>query len=207
MKKVTIIDYGAGNIHSVFSAFSKVSQYNIEVVSSSAKLTATDYLILPGVGAFDKPMEFFALNPEFKVYILAHIKSGKPFLGVCVGMQILGDIGHENKLTSGLGLIAGEVKKFSANLPIKVPHIGWNNLLVKQDVLNGFNYKKFHQKDFYFVHSYYFACQNKINVIAECDYGNKFPAILVAENIIATQFHPEKSGINGLSFLTEFLNL
>ncbi len=207
MKKVSIIDYGAGNIHSVYSALKKISTYKIEVITEQSSLTVSDYIILPGVGAFVKPIEFFAANPEFKEYIFSHIAAGKPFLGICVGMQILADKGYENVVSNGLGLISGEVKKFSKTTNLRIPHIGWNNISIRRDIGNGFAVQKFAQKDFYFVHSYYFSCQNEDNVIADCAYGNLFPAIIAADNIIATQFHPEKSGVNGLNFLKEFLTL
>jgi glutamine amidotransferase len=207
MKKIAILDYGAGNIHSVYSAFSKVSSHKISIISQLSQLAKTDYLVLPGVGAYEKPMKFFASNPEFKSFLLDHIKSGKPFLGICVGMQILADQGWENGLKEGLGLIAGEVKKFSSKLKVRIPHMGWNNILLKRDIDSKFNLEQFAEKDFYFVHSYYFSCKNDNNVIAECSYGNLFPAIIADNNVIATQFHPEKSGVNGLNFINEYLKL
>ena len=133
------------------------------------------------------------------------IKAQIPFLGICVGMQVLADVGYENDAIVGLGWIPGEVRHIpQSNLVI--PHMGWNNIQVenhKAEINKDFSC--FDNKDFYFVHSYYFDCAMAGHRIANVEYGISFPAIIARDNIIATQFHPEKSGENGLDFLKCFL--
>jgi len=207
MKKIVIIDYGAGNIRSVLNAVRKVADCEAVVASKASDLVEASHVILPGVGAFDKAMRNLKLEPEILEFIKKHIADGKPFLGVCVGMQVLASFGYENGKVAGFDLIPGEVLKFEDSHELRVPHMGWNNIEIKRSECGKFPVEKFANRDFYFVHSFYFSCKNAEDVVAETNYGVSFPAIIAKDNIIATQFHPEKSGENGLEFLKEFLSL
>jgi len=207
MDKIVIIDYGAGNIRSVLNAIKRVSGKDAVVVNSAKDICSASHMILPGVGAFDKAMANLNKEPEILEFIKNHINSGKPFLGVCVGMQVLASLGYENGEVLGLDFISGEVTKFPEAAGLKIPHMGWNEVSVLQDKVGNFNCKKFDKQDFYFVHSFYFSCKDQKDIVAKATYNIAFPAIIAKENVVATQFHPEKSGENGLEFYKEFLSL
>ncbi len=203
---VAIINYGMGNLASVKRAVEEQG-FQPFITDSPFLLSGASHLILPGVGSFDKAME--NLN---KLGFVAEIKkqaleNKKPFLGICLGMQLLADVGYEGKETKGLGLIKGEIKKLSgclANEPL--PHVGWNKLdLVKFNPL-------FHGietgKDFYFVHSYHFIPKDEAVVLAKTPYclkGEGFVSVIGKGNILGVQFHPEKSQKLGLQLLNNFL--
>lgn len=208
MKKILIIDFGAGNIHSIKNAVAQiVGEENIVIVEQVSDFVAASHIILPGVGAFDRAMYNLKERKNLIGKLSEEVINNKvPLLGICIGMQVLADIGYENKTISGLGWISGEVKPLPTENLI-VPHMGWNNINI---INNKDIYKKFScfdKKDFYFVHSYYFDCMKSDNIIAEVKYGILLPAIIAVDNIIATQFHPEKSGENGLEFLKIFLQV
>jgi len=205
--KITVIDYGAGNVKSVINALSLVKSDDAQIILSSkiSDLKSAHHLILPGVGAFGdcmnglKSIEGFL--PELRKQVLVE---KKPFLGVCVGMQVLASIGHEDGGHVGLGFINGVVEKISGE-NLKVPHMGWNNISIKaskhevlKDIQDG--------EHFYFANSFHFISQNENNVLAQVEYGAKLTAIIGKENILGAQFHPEKSGEAGLRFLKNFLN-
>ncbi|MFH1835505.1 MAG: imidazole glycerol phosphate synthase subunit HisH [Methanobacteriota archaeon] len=195
---VAIIDYGAGNIRSIENAFKTI---NVETVlaSSEKQLTDSSHIVLPGVGAFGDAMENLNgfINP-----IKDNISSGKPFLGVCLGIQLILEKSEESPGAQGLGLFKGTCKRFPNDE--KVPHMGWNTVKKVADtlLLKGINDESF----FYFVHSYYSQpTENKI-VAGETTYGRKtFPSIISSGKIHATQFHPEKSGEQGLKILKNFI--
>jgi len=195
--KILIIDYGAGNLRSVANAF-RILRVNTEIVKSnniSGVLPAQfDAVVLPGVGNF----EVLAEALKGKEEIFKNLK--KPFLGICLGLQILLDGSEEAENARGLGIIKGKNIKFRN---LKVPHIGWNeiNVLKPHPVLSGLS-----NKFFYFVHSYYASPKSNVYVAAACNYGVDFPAVLIKENFISTQFHPEKSGESGIKFLKNFVN-
>ena len=207
--KLTIIDYGAGNVESVFNALKTVSSNNdIEIIISNkiSDLKSSNYFLLPGVGAFGDCMQGLR-NIEGFVSELRNqvLNFKKPFLAICVGMQVLASIGFENGEHQGLNFINGRVEKIiEPNL--KVPHMGWNNLVVKnnkhpilKNIGNG--------NDLYFANSFHFICQNDNNLLAYAEYGNtKISAVIAKDNIVGAQFHPEKSGEIGLQFLNNFLN-
>ena len=205
--KIVIINYNSGNIRSVFNAISSIKTPNQEVLISQNPKDLKDatHIILPGVGAYKDCMrgllEVAGMVEEIKI----QIKNKKPFLGICVGMQLLSDFGYEDGKSAGLGLILGEVKKInSENGSLKIPHIGWNELeIVKNhEILNGIKAGD----HVYFVHSYLFETKDSKNVIAQVSYGvNKINAIIAKDNIIATQFHPEKSADAGVRFLKNFI--
>ena len=203
VKSVVIIDFGAGNIRSIYNAFNNFPHLNIKVVDSYRSFKDSDYIILPGVGAFDSAMNKLSKKEGVVDALLEQlVVKKKNFLGICVGMQLLADIGYENKKTQGLGVVRGEVNSFPKGpgcLP--VPHMGWNNI----NIIKG-NFKKFDMKDFYFVHSYFFALKDQASIIATTNYGIDFPCIIEKENILATQFHPEKSGKQGVEFLKFFID-
>jgi glutamine amidotransferase len=204
--KITVIDYGAGNLFSVVNSLRLVVP-NCEIIISNSPedLRSSDRIILPGVGAFADCIAGLNSVPglikEIKSQILV---KKKPFLGICVGMQVLATVGFENGQHQGLGLINGEVKRIPESSEFKVPHMGWNNISVKNshpilsEIADG--------EHFYFANSYRFICQDLNHVLAEVDYGVKINAVIAKDNIIAAQFHPEKSGEVGLRFLKNFLS-
>jgi len=205
--KTVIIDYGAGNVESVLNALSFVKNNEKFLVSNKpSDIRAANHIILPGVGAFGDCMDGLksveGLLPEIRKQVLVE---KKPFLGICVGMQVLASIGYENGEHQGLGFINGKVEKITAQEGLKIPHMGWNEIMLKpnkhqalKDVKNG--------EHFYFANSYHFICQNENNVLAQVEYGSKLNAIIAKENILGIQFHPEKSGEAGLLILKNFLN-
>ena len=195
MKKIAIIDFGAGNLRSIFNALEGLPNVKAEVTQSRSMLEAADFIVMPGVGAFNKVMENLR-NIDGLIDSLYEqvIGKKKQFLGICIGMQMLANHGYENGEAEGLSFIDGEVRKIPRqDSSLLLPHMGWNNIVVTgQDLV------EFDNKDFYFVHSYYFDTKDKLDVVAYCDYGIKIPCILRKENILATQFHPEKSGAQGV---------
>ena len=212
---VLIIDYGSGNIKSVYNSVKKTLQsYNkfakIKVSSNLVEIKKADKIILPGVGSFDQCMNRIKKINDL-VETLNHqiITTKKPFLGICVGMQILADYGYENRKTKGLSWINGNVKSLknftdhSQNL--KIPHMGWNNLIINRE--NNLLKNITNEDQFYFVHSYFFDIKNNKNIICNTDYGMNIPAIVNEDNIFGFQFHPEKSGNSGLKILNNWLKL
>ena len=207
MEKIVIIDYGAGNIHSINKALLKVSngEKQIAISNKEADILKADKLILPGVGAFGSCMEKLTslkLVPIIKDRVL----NGKiPFLGICLGMQLLGSKGYEFGETEGLGLIEGEVKLIKTKEKVEIPHMGWNSVSSTNHPL--FNNIK-NESDFYFVHSYHFIAKSKDAVIATTSYGGvKLVAGIAKDNIMGVQFHPEKSSDSGLTLLKNFVFL
>ncbi len=206
--KVVIIDYGSGNLQSVFNALELVknSSHLIQISSNPADLISATCIILPGVGAFgDCISSLKAIDGMVEELQTQILKNKKPFLGICVGMQLLADFGFEYGKHSGLGFVAGDVVEVNnQNNTLKVPHIGWNNISIKKPhpVLNGIK----DGEHFYFVHSFYFIPKNQNEIIATVNYGSDLTAIISKENIIATQFHPEKSSDAGLQLLKNFIS-
>ena len=209
-KKITIVDYGLGNIISAQQSFIKVAtniNTEIEIVISNRTkdIDNASHIVLPGQGAFASCMDglknISGMIDSLKENVLNNKKN---FLGICVGMQLLADTSYENGKHSGLGWIKGSIKKLEVN-NLKLPHMGWNNV----DVINSSSNLKFTQesKDFYFVHSYYFDCEDKKNIIATSNYGANFASIIGQENIYGVQFHPEKSSTQGLEIIKNFILL
>lgn len=193
--KILIIDYGAGNTANVKNAFDKIGAKAI-VSSSIREIKDADALILPGVGAFGAAIRKLGKKRQT---IIDAIKSGKPFLGICLGMQLLLDKSDESKSVDGFGLIQGQVKKFRTNLP--VPQIGWNEV----ENLRGPLFEGINEFYAYFVHSYYCKPIDKRIIAATTKYGKSFASAFTKGNIFATQFHPEKSGKVGLKILKNFI--
>jgi glutamine amidotransferase len=200
--RVCIIDYGSGNITSVNNIFASISGA-VKVSNEKEDIENATHLVLPGVGAFGVAMDKIKGLKHFDVLQNNVLERKKKFLGICIGMQVLAEKGYEHGTYSGLGWISGEVKKLdSKGLPL--PHVGWNNLLVnyQNPLLDGMD----DEVDFYYVHSYYFDAKEENHVLAYCDYGMKFPAIINRENIYGVQFHPEKSQRAGVKLLRNFLS-
>lgn len=197
-KKVSIIDYGMGNLRSVQKAFESIGIYPI-ITSNISEIKDSFAMVLPGVGAFPDAMaNLKKLNLD--EVIKKEVINGKPLIGICLGMQLLFDESEEIEATKGLGIIKGRVKKFQVDL--KIPQIGWNNLYIQRkcEVLNGISEGEY----VYFVHSYYADLSNQANLNAYCDYGIKVPAVVSKDNIFGLQFHPEKSGEVGIKMLKNF---
>ena len=196
MPKVSIIDYRIGNIFSMRNALQRAG-LTVEVNSEPTKILDSDAIVLPGVGNFGAAAK--NLEP-MKATLLDCAVQGKPFLGSCLGMQLLFD-DSEEAVGGGLSLIRGSVKRFPEGL--KVPHIGWNNIVIKKpcELLDGLDEDSY----FYFVHSYYPDPEDGSVVVGETDYGVTFASVVAADSLVATQFHPEKSGEVGLRFYENFL--
>jgi len=203
---ITIIDYGLGNIKAFVNLYKRLNIKTL-VAHTAADLKDATKIILPGVGAFDYAMSQLnssGMRDELDNQVIAN---KVPILGICVGMQILAKSSDEGKLP-GLGWIDGEVKLFDSNsIPYKtrLPHMGWNSInpMKKNKLLEGIciNYR------FYFLHSYYFACNNSDDIIATTGYGVTYASAINHDNIFGTQFHPEKSHSNGIQLLHNFASL
>ena len=199
---IAIIDYGVGNLFSLKSSFAKISEE--AVVTSDRKVIAdSDRIILPGVGAFEDAAKKLR-ETEMDRAVLEEVEKGKPLMGICLGMQMLFDKSFEYGEHEGLGLIRGEVRPIAEVIPkgLKIPHIGWNPLNIKDAENPLFKYIK--EGDcVYFVHSYYAANCDE-SVIATAEYGAPLTAAVASGNVFGCQFHPEKSGKVGLSILRAF---
>lgn len=196
-KTAVIIDYGMGNVASVQKALHFLKIKNI-ISNNPQEIKNASFLILPGVGSFQQGMK--NLHDLDLVTLLTEevIQKKKPFLGICLGMQLIASMGTEPTENPGLNWINGKVEKIT-DASIRIPHLGWNNVHFHQD-----NYAQFEDKNFYFIHSYHFNVEDKSQILASVSYGNSYVAAIHHENIVATQFHPEKSQDAGLAFLKFF---
>jgi glutamine amidotransferase len=203
---ITIIDYGSGNINAIKNIYERLN-IKYEFAQSIETIEKADHIILPGVGAFDETINTLQ-NKGFIETLNKKVQVDKvPILGICVGMQMLADSSEEGTL-DGLGWIHGKVKKFDKNLipgKPKIPHLGWNSIEVVRDCDLFRNIDP--EVGFYFVHSYYYECDNSDNILANCTYGKEFHAAVNKDNIYGVQFHPEKSHDNGIQLLKNFANL
>jgi len=202
---LAVVDYNMGNLRSVQNAFLKIGK-EVTIVSDPNEIQKYDKLILPGVGAFGDAMEHLKQNGMDEA-IKIFAKSGKPLLGICLGMQLLLESSDEFGAHGGLGLIPGMVRKFDTSkfkTTLKVPHMGWNELFVKKQspLFNGLEDEFY----LYFVHSYHAICDEKYT-IGETAYGYPFASAINKENIYGFQPHPEKSHDNGLKILKNFTEL
>lgn len=200
---LAVIDYGAGNLRSVLHALTHLGVDSMRVVRSSHELRGADKLILPGVGAFGAGMQQLEKQGLIQP-IKDAVYAGKPFLGICVGMQFLFERSEEMGNHNGLGLMNGVVRRFPDQIGLKVPHIGWNQLqqCVESPLLTAIEPESYA----YFVHSYYCEPFDKAVVAATVDYGVSVAAVVQRDNLFGVQFHPEKSQRTGLQILRNFLN-
>jgi glutamine amidotransferase len=213
MQQVAIIDYGSGNLHSAAKAFERAARESeanarIVVTSRPEDVRAADRVVLPGVGAFADCKRGLEAVQGMRDALEETVRQrGRPFLGICVGMQLMATRGLEFEVTEGLGWIAGEVRAIEPkDASLKIPHMGWNTL----DVLRGHALldgiatgpKGLHA---YFVHSFHLAASDRTSVVAETDYGGPVTAMVAKDNVAGTQFHPEKSQTLGLALIANFL--
>jgi len=203
MGSIGIIEYGMGNIQSVVNAFDYL-HIPTRVVEKPKDLFLIDKIVLPGVGAFGEGMSKLKALGFIDALQQEVIKNRRPFLGICLGMQLICKESFEFGHFTGLGWIDASVLKLPDDLNLRIPHVGWNNLTVKKPnrLINVSAERK--NLDVYFVHSYYVEGFNSDFTIASCNYGIEFTAIIEQDNIFATQFHPEKSQRVGLSILKMF---
>ncbi|MGV8853428.1 MAG: imidazole glycerol phosphate synthase subunit HisH [Devosia sp.] len=212
MSLVTIIDYGAGNLHSAAKAFERmaavVGDTTVEVTADPERVRNADRIMLPGVGAFaDCKAGLDAVPGMVEVLTERVIRGGTPFLGVCVGMQLMASEGREKIVTTGLGWIPGAVQFIAPDdASLKVPHMGWNTIAITrphalfeniQDGPEGLHA--------YFVHSYHLVTDSPDTLLATTDYGGPLTAVVGRDNMVGTQFHPEKSQALGLQLIENFL--
>jgi glutamine amidotransferase len=209
--KISIVDYGSGNLRSVAKAIERAMAENgtngrVRITSGRKHIQNSDRIVLPGVGAFADCQAGIKAIPGLWQDLDDAIKiQGKPILGICVGMQLMADWGHEFGHTKGFGWIGGEVKPItSLGKTLNIPHMGWNNLTFSDSLHPLFDGIKVGAHA-YFVHSYAFQCTNSSDQIASVDYGGLVTAAIGHENVVGTQFHPEKSQVVGLRFLSNFL--
>jgi imidazole glycerol-phosphate synthase subunit HisH len=208
--KTVLIDYGSGNLRSAAKAFERAAQESgvataITVSSDAADVRGADRIVLPGVGAFADCRQGLAALPGMEEALDAAVRRrGRPFLGICVGMQLMAERGREFTVTEGLGWLAGEVVAITPDDPdLKVPHMGWNELELRgaHPVLAGLA----EGTHVYFVHSYGIGGADPGHVLATAEYGGKLTAMVARDNLVGTQFHPEKSQAAGLAMIANFL--
>ena len=197
---IAIVDYGIGNLFSIYNGLKRVYDYPMLVTADEIlKLREADGIIVPGVGAFDDCVRNFK---PFSEALIERVESGMPVLGICIGMQLLFEASEEGR-EKGLGVIPGTVVRLPGN--VRVPHMGWNNLqlLRQSELLDGITDDDY----FYFVHSYYCVPQEEERVVASVDYGVHLAAVVNRDNIYGVQFHPEKSSKRGLHILRNFVSI
>lgn len=202
--KLVIINYGMGNLWSVYSAF-KYLGVDVNVSSEPKDILAADILVLPGVGSFKQAMNSLENKGLVSIIKEAVLVKKTKTLGICLGMQLFAEFGFEDGHADGLGFIKRSVDKFQLNgeAEFKLPHIGFNNVNFSSGSILGAGLKS--ASDFYFVHSYRMSAEGLPGQVGICDYGGKFLAAYECDNLFATQFHPEKSQTNGLQLLSNFL--
>ncbi len=210
---VAIVDYGSGNLHSAAKAFERAARESkheqpIVVTSDPDTVARADRVVLPGVGAFaDCRRGLDEISGMIEALEESVRKNGRPFFGICVGMQLMAERGREYQVTPGLGWIDGEVDRITpSNSSLKIPHMGWNtlNVLKPHPLLDGIavGASGLHA---YFVHSFELKTAQRVDLVAQADYGGPLTAIVGRENMVGTQFHPEKSQKLGLALISNFL--
>ncbi len=198
--RVAVVDYGAGNLRSAAKALIAAGAAHVEVTADPARIASADRIVLPGVGAFAHCIGALRAAGGIEAALnRAVIEGGAPFLGICVGMQLLASEGHEHGVHRGLGWIPGKVTRLAPDdQALKIPHMGWNTVQATP-------HSSAPEGDAYFVHSYRFDPDDRQAVMATSDHGGAFPAIVAKDNIRGVQFHPEKSQAFGLAFLKRWL--
>ena len=197
---IAVVDYQMGNLRSVQKGFERVGHEAV-IVSDPSEILRADRIVLPGVGAFGDAMAELRRR-DLVEPICESIEAGKPFLGICLGLQLLFDVSYEGGEHSGLGVLPGKVVRFELPDTYKVPHMGWNQARIVREskLLEPIT----NDTHFYFVHSYYVVPQDREVVTIETEYHKPFCAMVARDNLFATQFHPEKSQQNGLALLKSF---
>ena len=200
---IVVIDYGMGNLKSVENAFRKYTD-EVVVTDDYNTIKNAEKLVLPGVGSFGKAMENIdKLN--LRSLILEKVNANTPLIGICLGLQLLFDTSEESPGVEGLGIIPGSVKRFSADMKLKVPQIGWNSVVKASEnvLLDGVKNDDY----FYFVHSFYVDPIDKNVALTKTEYGIEYVSSIQKSSVVAFQFHPEKSHNIGLSIIENFINL
>jgi imidazole glycerol-phosphate synthase subunit HisH len=201
---LALVDYGAGNLHSVANALKAAGAQGVTVTADPDVVRAADRIVLPGVGSFRACAEGLLAIPHLVDSMAERVHvGGAPFLGICVGMQLLASRGVEHGVTDGLGWIEGEVRPIEVTDPaIKIPHMGWNDVVVSRQSDAG---DLIEAGEAYFLHSYHFVPEDGHDVAAMTDHGGGIVAAVARDNIVGVQFHPEKSQAFGLALLSRFL--
>lgn len=205
MSSTIIIDYGMGNLRSVQKAFEHIGEY-AQISSDVSEIAAAERLILPGVGAFRDAIAALR-HADLTGVICDHIAADRPFLGICLGMQLLLDVSMEDGQHKGLGVISGTVQRFDLPSEYKIPHMGWNQLNCGAQPQQGLFRELGPEPWFYFVHSYHVVPTDTSWVAATTDYCQPFVSVVARGNVMATQFHPEKSQGCGLQLLKNFISM
>ena len=197
---LALIDYGAGNLHSVHNALKAAGAGDVHVTADPDIVAKADRIVLPGVGAFAHCMEALSAIDGMVAAMEQRVRvEGIPFLGICVGMQLLADAGVEHGTTRGLGWISGTVREIAPAVELKIPHMGWNDVVPTQGA------PLIEAGEAYFLHSYHFDASDDADVLATTDHGGRLVAAVGGDNIMGVQFHPEKSQAYGINFLKRFL--
>ena len=200
---IAIIDYGAGNLQSVKKALDFIGAENV-ITNDPKTILSADKILLPGVGSFGDAMDSMAKSGLVEI-VKECALSGKPFLGICLGLQLLSEESEESPGVKGLGIFKGKIKRFPNDMGLKIPHIGWNSLEIKQKdgIFKGIPENSY----VYFVHSYYLHAEDENDIATITNYGIDFHSAVGKNNVFATQFHPEKSGDVGLQILRNFASM
>jgi glutamine amidotransferase len=203
-ERIALIDYGAGNLRSVHNALLAAGATGVSVTADPEIVRAADRIVLPGVGAFAACMGALSAIPGMVEAMQDRvIAGGQPFLGICVGMQLMASDGEEHGRHRGLGWIDGTVRRLEpADAALKVPHMGWNDVVVQAHARAD---ELLVPGEAYFLHSYAFVAANDADVLARTDHGGPVTAVVARDNLVGVQFHPEKSQAYGLAFLSRFL--
>lgn len=201
-ERLALIDYGAGNLRSVANALKAAGAASIDITADAEAVAKADRIVLPGVGAFAHCMNALSALPDMVNTLNdAVLKRATPFLGICVGMQLMADAGEEHGTHQGLGWIGGTVKLMDAPSPdIRIPHMGWN------DVILAAPHTLLERGEAYYLHSYHFDAANPQEVLATSHHGRDIVAAVGRDNMVGVQFHPEKSQAFGLALLNRFLD-
>lgn len=203
---ITIIDYGSGNIRAIGNIYDTL-KINYKIAKSPEEVMGAEKIFLPGVGAFDETISMLDKTGFRGVLDFEVMQNKVPIIGICVGMQILAESSEEGKL-SGLGYIKGKVRKMDASLlnqKPKLPHLGWNSIEIARQSALLKNIDS--ELGFYFLHSYYFECENQEDILTTTTYGKSFASAINHDNVYGIQFHPEKSHHNGINLLHNFATL
>ena len=200
---IAIVDYGMGNVRSLRNAL-EVLGAEVVLTADAAELSAAERIVLPGVGAFGDAMDAIRVRGLLAPLTALALRAGKPVLGICIGMQLYARRSEEHGEHEGLGWLDAEIVRLEVPPPLKVPHVGWNDLRFAADdwLFRGIRPG---ESNFYFVHSFHMCCNDPADLVATTDYGGPVTAVVRRGRLVAAQFHPEKSQDNGLTFLRNWL--